>query len=154
MKMLKRTIFILSGVVALVMVATILYNNNTKTIFSDGLLAKVSQNGDLNSGPFSFTYKYYDNYEQADKISNIVVTGVISKVYPPEKIVIGEDTNTLTGEVIPATEWYIVSDIKVDKVIKGDYKQGDIIKVKQISGLSQSDRTSQYFKVGEKKIFF
>ncbi|HEY5560354.1 MAG TPA: hypothetical protein VIK72_01125 [Clostridiaceae bacterium] len=133
--------------IVLVIISTIVYNN--KTIFTSEL-SKVNSYPDINTGNSQISYSTYDNYDKADKIVATIITGTVIKVYPVELIKDGEITNFTTGEVTPVNNPYIVSDIKVDKVMKGNYKTGDIIKVKQAAG----NTASIFFKLANKYLFF
>ena len=147
MKLLKRKsqFLFLITFIGLVLVGTIVYNNN-KTIFSKIVMDNSTFNS--NKGPSHYDYEYYYSYDSADKKVDLAFTGVIEKVYPQEKIIIGEWKDITTGNSEPISDIFIVSDIKVDKVIKGNCKAGDIIKVKQIRVLQK------YFEVAEKYVFF
>lgn len=132
-----------------IIVFTIMFVNNSKTIFS-----KVVLDDTANNSPSSASYEYFTDYASANKKIDLAFTGEITKVYPIEKLTIGESKDPSTGKIVDTlTDNYIVSDIKVDKTIKGNCKSGDIIKVKQIKELETSS-SSNFFKVGEKYIFF
>ena len=71
---------------------------------------------------------------------------------------LGEATNTITGEKELLSYVYTVSEVKVIEVIKGKYSTGDIIKIKQYGGAYKDREYSmdgiQYFQKGERHIFF
>ncbi len=109
-------------------------------------------------GSASASYRYYENYDQADKKADTVVIGEVIKVNEPEELVTGETTNTITGEKESVSHVYTVSEIKINKVIKGNYSAGDIIKIKQYGGLYKDREYSmdgiKYYQLGERHIFF
>lgn len=144
MSILKRksSILIIS-ILFLVILVNVIPNSNNN-IFTKGL-SSVNPKVEETQGPSSSIYQEYDNYDEADEMSDVV-----TKVYPPAVIKIGEATNTNTAEIIPISHSYIVSDIKVDTVMKGNCKSGDIIKVKQEIGLD----SSQYYKSDKKYVLF
>jgi hypothetical protein len=102
-----------------------------------------------------FDYKYYNDIEQIITDSNLIVTGEIIEVHQPEEINVGISLNSDDKPLILV---YIVSDIKIDKVIKGKAIPGDIIKVKQYveeyNKIKLKGTKIEYFKKQEKGLFF
>jgi hypothetical protein len=106
-------------------------------------------------------YNYYKNYDQVDDVADTVVIGDVIKVNEPEKVVVGETTNTITGEIEQNTHIYVFSEVKVSKVIKGKYLPGDIIKIAQFTGPYKEVGYDEhnmygimYYQKGERYIFF
>jgi hypothetical protein len=128
----KKNVFksmkILVVIVVLVIISAIAYNNN-KTIFGEGLRAKATYNIGMTKGPVVDQYNYFNNYDEADASTDLLIIGVVTKIYPAE---VG----------------YIPCDVKVDNVIKGDCKKGDIIQIQQ------NIIMSKYYKIGKKYVFF
>lgn len=136
-----------TAVIIVSVVFGIIAYNNSKTIFAKGLL-KIHDSIEVARGPVLDLYKYYDNYDEADKDTDLVVTGVVTKIYPAEVVKTDEVSNYQGGEIVTFTTGYIPCDIKVDKVMKGSFKTGDIIQVQQNHVMSKN------YKVGKKYLFF
>jgi hypothetical protein len=110
------------------------------------------------SATSSASYAYFENYDQADEMADTIIIGDVIKVNELEELITGESTNTITGEKVSMSHVFTVSEIKVNKAIKGNYSPGDIIQVKQYGGLYKGTKYSisgeNYFKSGERHIFF
>lgn len=110
------------------------------------------------SGSASASYMYFKNYDQADEMADTVVIGEVIKVNEPEELITGETINTITGEKEPVSHIFTVSEVKVSKVIKGNYSPDDVIKIKQYGGAYKDREYSmegiQYYQKGERHIFF
>lgn len=110
------------------------------------------------TGIASASYKYFKNYDEANKMSDTIIIGDVVKVNQPEELVTGETINTVTGEKEPLSHVFTVSEIKVTKAIKGKYSVGDIIKVKQYGGVygnkSYELDGEKYLKEGERHLLF
>jgi hypothetical protein len=123
---------------AIVIIASIfVFNQKPKDIFlnvSDNVPARnESSNSTSGSGSISIpmavssgSYTYYDNFEEAEAIADLIFVGDVVKVNEPEEIKIGEIT----------TDVYIVSEVRVQKVVDGNIKVGDRRKGKENKPLS------------------
>jgi len=102
------------------------------------------------TGPVMASYPYYETYDSADQFTDLIIIGNVVKVNDPEEIVTGEATNTFTGEKVPVSHTFIVSEIEVSKVMKGDLTPGEKMKIKQFYNLGEE----KIFQEGERHIFF
>ncbi len=159
MSMLKSKKLIIPTVAmaTLIIVALIAYNVQSTDVFtkvSFGEIVNLSDNKpskSLNRQIASGSYTYYNNYDELDKRANLVLVGEVIKVNPPEEIKISSNNDTMI---------YTVSEFRVDKAIKGNIKQGDIVKVKQYGGNYngvdhiESETGSGYYQLGERYMLF
>lgn len=92
--------------------------------------------------------------EMIDK-SSLVLVGTIVGVEKPQNININADDDRNNN---PFYRVYTVSNLKVDKVIKGDATVGDIIHIKQPGGETGEQIVEanhiKYLKVADKGLFF
>lgn len=98
--------------------------------------------------------------------SKIIISGRVLKVDPSVKVPIKFDypdgvTKTEREQLENSEDGYYmftVSEVEVLKVITGDLKEGDTIKIYQLGGDSKEKKTIvkeiDYFKQGDKHIFF
>ena len=106
-----------------------------------GLITVFSLSGTLivKSQPkiavISADYPSYSDIESISRTADVIVKGEVIKVYDPQELKIGESTNYVTNEKEPMYEVYTVSDVKVTKVLKGNVKPNDVIKIKQLGGI-------------------
>lgn len=120
----------------------------------------INVNPPMPGGMFA-SYNYYKNYDQVDDIADTVVIGDVINVDDPKQLVTGEVTNTITGEKEPISHIYTVSEVKVSRVIKGEFLPGDIIKIMQLGGSykevgydEHNMYGTMYYQKGERYIFF
>lgn len=147
---IRKTLIVLLCLLAVSILVTMILIN----IQPDQVLRKNIELSNINTprsgGAVQASFPYYDSYDTADKATDLIVIGDVVKVNPPEELVTGEATNTITGNKVSVGHMFIVSEIEVSKVIKGKCTPGEIIKVKQLFQLS--DET--IFQLGERHIFF
>jgi len=100
-------------------------------------------------------------FNNLDSISNrvmVVVMGKVVEVNKPQEIKIGESFSPEKNKSVDVTDVYTVSDIKVEKVIKGDVKPGGIVSVKQrgglYNGINYTEKGTEYLVEGDKNVFF
>jgi hypothetical protein len=98
--------------------------------------------------------------------SKIIVSGKVLNVDPSVKVPIKFDypdrVTKVERERLENSEegyyMYTVSEVEVSQVIKGDLKEGEIIKIYQLGGSSKEKTTIvngiNYFKQGDNHIFF
>lgn len=142
----NKKVIIPAAAVFLILVATL-------TVFKYrpvDVMAPVTWDDVPNLGPKSVDYTYYNNYDEMNSRVDLVFIGEVVKVNDPKDMVVGYTTNTLTGQKKNVRDIYAVSEVRVDKVIKGSIKPGDIVKVKQMGGLYGVD----YLKTGERHLLF
>jgi hypothetical protein len=155
----KKIMIPVVALVGILVVALIGLSQKTVDVFinvSDNKINSYSNNSSTTSNSnerktqvaSSGSYTYYDNFDEADKNSDLIIVGKVVKVNAPEEIVIG----TFTSDI------YTVSEFRVDKVIKGDVRVGDIVKVKQIGGaykgIERTEDGIEFFRLGESHILF
>lgn len=78
-----------------------------------------------------YDFKPYKDLNKMRNDAEMVFQGTVVKVNAPVKLVHYYISDNLNR---PNYGTYTISDIKVEKVIKGDIKTGDIIQVKQLGG--------------------
>lgn len=101
-------------------------------------------------------------YQNQDKLiitSDIIIYGEIIKEYKANKIKISAVKSKDAAVNEDNMVLYTTFDVRVDEVIKGDSKVGDIVKVKQLGDkinaqVSEIVDAGGYFKVGGKYILF
>lgn len=98
--------------------------------------------------------------------SKNIIAGKVLKVDPSVKVPIKFDfPDRVTKEEREKLEnsedgyyMFTVSEVEVSKVISGDLKEGDVIKIYQLGGASEEKKTivegTDYFKQGDNHIFF
>lgn len=162
MKILKNKKILISSIsilsLGLILLFVFLINRTPAEVLNSNISFSDLSEDSLTSGSAAASYRYYENYDQADKYADTVVIGDVIKVNEPEELVLGEATNTIIGEKEPLSYVYTVSEVKVIKVIKGKYSSGDIIKIKQYGGVYKDREYSlegiKYYQTGERHIFF
>jgi hypothetical protein len=134
----------LSLVLIVVLTELWLYSRQPIEIFSDISVEKVLPKY---SGINHIDYNYYNNYDDVNRKVDLVLIGEVIGT-KDEKIITGE-TFTANGTKL-SSHIYTVSDFRVNKVIKGNLKVGDIVKVKQ-DWISSG---TQFFEPGERHVLF
>ncbi|WP_133250181.1 hypothetical protein [Ruminiclostridium sufflavum] len=165
MEIIKNKKLLLSSIGVLLLVLlllTVFFMIRTPAeVFNNNIsFSGLSVNPPLPGGVLA-SYRYYENYDQADKYADTVVIGDVIEVDAPKELVTGKTVNTLTGEGEPVSHVYTVSEIKISKVIKGRYFPGDVVKIKQFGGaykeIEYDERNmygTVYYQTGERHIFF
>lgn len=95
------------------------------------------------------SYADYPSYDENSLITeaDTIIIGEVIKTNDPEKINVKRGKNR---DSKPTYFTYIVSDIKVHKVIKGNVKIGDIVKIKQM----ENEEGLDYFQKASRSMFF
>lgn len=155
----KKVLIISSLLLLAVITVAIGLYNRPEDIFVKSGTGYVVTNGTANTGNMDSSaglYQTYDNYDEADQESNLVIIGDVINVISPIELVTGLSEDPETHKMNPISHVSTVSEIKIDKVIKGNIKKGDVIKVKQLGGISKeySYFGEEYFKIGERRMFF
>lgn len=100
------------------------------------------------------------------KNSKIIISGKVLNVDPSVKVPIKYDypdrVTKAEREKLENSEagyyMFTVSEVEVSKVINGDLKEGDVIKIYQLGGSSKEKKTIvdgiDYFRQGDNHIFF
>jgi len=146
------TVSILSLITIFTITGTLLMRNPSKNL--------IASNKIVNFGHYE-SFADYELFANLDSISNkarVVVIGKVVEVNKPQEIKIGESFSPEKNESVDVTDVYTVSDIKVEKVIKGDVKHGDIVSVKQRGGLyngkNYTEKGAEYLVEGDRNVFF
>jgi len=99
-------------------------------------------------------------------ISKVIISGKVLSVDPsvkvprkfdyPDRVTMAERQKLENS--VDGYHMYTVSEVEVSKVIKGDIKEGDVIKIYQLGG-SSKEKTSivngiDYLKQGDSHLFF
>ncbi len=154
----NKKLLIIPVILGVVIVLLFLINKTPSEVLRSNIALSDFSVNDSTPGSASASYMYFENYEQADKMADTIVIGDVVKVNAPAELVTGEATNFITGEKEPMSHVFTVSEIRVDKVIKGKYSPGEIIKIKQYGGAYNGNEykiaDEIYYKVGERYIFF
>jgi len=113
------------------------------TLFEAG--ANINENTDEN---------VYSSMEEMIEASDLIIKGNVVSDYSPRVVHLGRmaDSSGLSID-----EAYMVSDIQITEVIKGQVQPGEIIQVKQPGGIrsaSGQGEESNYFSLGMQGIFF
>ena len=104
----------------------------------------------------------YDSYPTTEKLvkaSDVIVSSEVIKGGQVKKIDTGTNKNRDKQQIASDTVTYTVSQFKVDEVIKGNLKIGDIINVKQLGDKSGDvDKliveNGGYYKKGSSLVLF
>lgn len=83
-------------------------------------------------------YRHYDylareSVKELISDSDAIIKGEVINVHSPEVMITGFINSDGSNE--PLKDVYTVSEIRVNKVLKGKFKSGDVIKVRQIGGI-------------------
>lgn len=119
---------LLGGIVfASFIIGLILLLNQNSSVFVE---AKYFANHQQGSMHIDFD-GFYTAKEAVDR-SDVICYGKVLQVKKPESIVIGMIPNTETGEDEPLKMLYTVAVIEVINGFKGDYREGDVLEIKQL----------------------
>lgn len=140
--------------VALIVGSLLIMGNSDGDVFMKADFTNYNDN----IGPIAASHKTYENVEQALDDSDLIVSGEVIEVREPERLVVGYTHNNTTGEDEPVDVLYTVSVVKIKKCYRGDFKEGDVVEVKQLGAentLNEKERSSSHFyKNGEEYVFF
>ncbi|KJS19274.1 MAG: hypothetical protein VR72_19940 [Clostridiaceae bacterium BRH_c20a] len=97
-------------------------------------------------------YEMYGDIEKLVNNSDIIITGKVKKVNSAQEINVSLEKDN------PLYHVYTVSEIVVEKVIKGNINPGDVVKVKQLGGevknIKYVEQNVKYFSKNMKGMFF
>ena len=147
---INKTFFLGIPLILVLIVGTIWIGHNLKaeTPLSDGI-------NEPSSVAISGDYPGYPDLDSLVKGSDIVISGKVINVYPPQELNVSAAKD---WKEHPVYEVYTVSDISVDKVLKGNVLPGDIVKVKQrggsYGGTDYIESNVEFLKKDTKHIFF
>lgn len=145
--------------IVFIMVYGIVYiSNGNETASTDAKSIEVVN--------ISGDYPSYPDLESLVSSSDAIIIGKVKKVNSPNiidyKVVIDpslpeETKNTLKNMQLPYYV-YTVSDVEIEKVIKGDLKVGDNIAIKQMGGTFENKKyvteDVRFFNNGSKRVIF
>ncbi len=99
-------------------------------------------------------YTIYEDENSLIDTADTIIIGKVVEIHEPDEIVIGKASHTPDSKDLSLV--YTVSDVEIQKVIKGNYKAGDIIKVKQLGDITnpQYENSVKYYNQNSKNIFF
>ena len=97
-------------------------------------------------------YEMYGDIENLVNNSDLIITGKVKKVNPAQEINVSLEKDN------PLYHVYTVSEIVVERVIKGNISPGDVVKVKQLGGevknIKYVEQNVKYFSKDMKSMFF
>jgi len=123
------------------------------------LLGSFSLSGCGVNATISSDYPYYSDIDSLLKEADIIIVGDIVKSNKAQKININADKEKAKLNREEDLEIYTVSDVKIKEVIKGDLKEGNSIKIKELGdkdGIADSEivKNGGYLKDNTEHIFF
>jgi len=80
-----------------------------------------------------YDYGAWDSVKELSAESDAMFKGMVISVHSPEVMVTGYITSGGSNETL--RDVYTVSEICVEKVMKGDLKPGDVVQIRQLGGL-------------------
>ena len=102
-----------------------------------------------------FDYPVYNDVDTLSNDAKIIVTGSIIKDSVTREININAGENR---DKAPTNFIYTISELKVEKVLKGDVKVGDILEIKQAGGTDTNKTTlvegAKYLRTDDRGLFF
>jgi hypothetical protein len=146
-------------------------NGNNLTKSSNGnQTAEIYFNEKLGINPGNYI-NIYGDYLMYDKNSifnesDVIVIGKVEKIkgtmeYLPkiqlDETLSEEEKQKVLNEINAKPLIYTVSTIRVDKVLKGNLQEGEVIEIKQLGGKTNSREVIsdvEFFKEGSNKVFF
>lgn len=112
--------------------------------------------------PIHADWMIFQDTDSLISTSDIIVNGDIIKIEDSVKVPVNfvfpdKVTKEQRDAIINSPEGYViytVSQVKINEVIKGQFKPGDIIQVYQLGGVAIPESKTKYYKKGEKYILF
>jgi len=80
-----------------------------------------------------YDYMAWDNVKELSAQCEDIVKGTVISIHSPEVMVTGYINSGGSSE--PLKDVYTVSEVCVEKVIKGNLKPGDVVQIRQLGGL-------------------